>query len=127
MEIRKLSQEEHNKVRPLYEKVFTEDSKGFVDYYFWEKTRDNDIYVVEEDGEIFPFLDHAYALVDASVKRYMERGFSNLSVFFGCTGGQHRSVYSAQHMAEHLNKKFGVKVELVHREQNIEQTFERTL
>ena len=46
---------------------------------------------------------------------------------FGCTGGQHRSVYSAQHMAEHINKKFGVKVELIHREQNIEQTFERTL
>ena len=69
----------------------------------------------------------AYSLVDASVKRYMERGFSNLSVCFGCTGGQHRSVYSAQHMAEHINKKFGVKVELIHREQNIEQTFERTL
>ena len=56
MEIRKLSQEEHNKVRPLYEKVFTEDSKGFVDYYFSEKTRDNDIYVVEEDGEICAML-----------------------------------------------------------------------
>ena len=51
-------------------------------------------------------------------------GNSNLMVCFGCTGGQHRSVYSAQHMAEHLNKKFGVKVELIHREQNIEQTFE---
>ena len=37
MEIRKLSQEEHNKVRPLYEEVFTEDSKGFVDYYFRKK------------------------------------------------------------------------------------------
>jgi RNase adaptor protein for sRNA GlmZ degradation len=77
--------------------------------------------------KIFPFLNAAYSLVDASVKRYMERGFSNLSVCFGCTGGQHRSVYSAQHMAEHINKKFGVKVELIHREQNIEQTFERTL
>ena len=79
---------------------------------------------LEDDGEIFPFLENAYALVDASVKRYMERGFSNLMVCFGCTGGQHRSAYSAQHMAEHLNKKFGVKVELIHREQNIEQTFE---
>ena len=79
---------------------------------------------LEDDGEIFPFLENAYALVDASVKRYIERGFSNLMVCFGCTGGQHRSVYSAQHMAEHLNKKFGVKVELTHREQNIEQTFE---
>ena len=81
---------------------------------------------LEDDGEIFPFLENTYALVDASVKRYIERGFSNLSVCFGCTGGQHRSVYSAQHMAEHLNKKFGVRVELVHREQNIEQTFEAT-
>lgn len=82
---------------------------------------------LEEDGEILRFLDHVYALVDASVKRYMERGFSNLSVCFGCTGGQHRSVYSAQHLAEHLNQKFGVKVELVHREQNIEHMFEATI
>ncbi|MDY4250163.1 phosphotransferase [Bacteroides pyogenes] len=79
---------------------------------------------LEEDGEIVGFLEHACALVDASVKRYMERGFTHLSVSFGCTGGQHRSVYSAQHLAEHLNRKFGVKVELMHREQNIEQTFE---
>ncbi|MBR8709462.1 RapZ C-terminal domain-containing protein [Bacteroides pyogenes] len=79
---------------------------------------------LEEDGEIVGFLEHACALVDASVKRYMERGFTHLSVCFGCTGGQHRSVYSAQHLAEHLNRKFGVKVELMHREQNIEQTFE---
>lgn len=82
---------------------------------------------LEEDGEIFPFLENAYQLVDSSVKRYMERNFTHLSVCFGCTGGQHRSVYAAQHMAEHLNKKFGVKVELVHREQNIEQTFNSTL
>ena len=82
---------------------------------------------LEEDGEILRFLDHVYALVDASVQRYMERGFSNLSVCFGCTGGQHRSVYSAQHLAEHLNQKFGVTVELVHREQNIEHTFEATI
>lgn len=82
---------------------------------------------LENDGEIFPFLEHAYALVDASVKRYMERGFTSLSICFGCTGGQHRSVYSAQHTAEHINKKFGVKVELTHREQNIEKTFESKL
>ena len=78
---------------------------------------------LEDDGEILTFLDYAYAMVDASVKRYVERGFTNLMVSFGCTGGQHRSVYCAQHMAEHINKKFNVKVELVHREQNIEQTF----
>lgn len=78
---------------------------------------------LEEDGEILEFLDHCYALVDSSVRRYIERGFTNLMVCFGCTGGRHRSVYSAQHMAEHLNRKFNVKVELIHREQNIEQTF----
>ena len=78
---------------------------------------------LEDDGEITTFLEHVYGLVDASVKRYMERGFTNLSICFGCTGGQHRSVYSAQHLAEHLNRKFGVQVNLMHREQNIEQTF----
>lgn len=78
---------------------------------------------LENDGEILEFLEHAYALTDASVKRYIERGFTNLMISFGCTGGQHRSVYSAQHMAEHIHKKFNVKVELIHREQNLEQTF----
>lgn len=78
---------------------------------------------LESDGEALTFLDHCYSLVDASVERYIERGFTNLSVAFGCTGGQHRSVYCAQHMAEHLNKKFKVKIELIHREQDIEQLF----
>lgn len=77
---------------------------------------------MEEDGEIFPFLNAAYSLVDASVKRYMDRGFQNLMISFGCTGGQHRSVYSAEHMAQHINEKFGVEVRLIHRERNIERT-----
>ena len=85
------------------------------------------IHFLEEDGEITTFLNHAYQLVDASVKRYMDRGFSNLMVSFGCTGGQHRSVYSAQHMAEHIHQKFGVKVSLIHRAQNIGQLFDTTI
>ena len=60
--------------------------------------------------------------VDFSVKRYMDRGFQNLMVSFGCTGGQHRSVYSAEKMAQHINEKFGVEVQLIHREQNMERT-----
>ncbi|NDV47105.1 phosphotransferase [Paludibacter sp. 221] len=78
---------------------------------------------LEEDGEITKFLESAYSLVDASVKRYKDRGFTNLMISFGCTGGQHRSVYSAQKMAEHINEKFGVEVQLIHREQNKEELF----
>lgn len=76
---------------------------------------------LEEDGEILPFLEQAYQLVDFSVKRYKDRGFQNLMVSFGCTGGQHRSVYSAEKMAQHINEKFGVEVQLIHREQNMER------
>lgn len=78
---------------------------------------------LENDGEVLEFLDSCYKLVDASVARYVERGFTNLMVSFGCTGGQHRSVYCAQHMAEHIARKFNVKVELLHREQDLDQTF----
>ena len=78
---------------------------------------------LEEDGEILTFLDHVYALVDASVRRYLKRGFTSLCVSFGCTGGQHRSVYAAQHLAQHLNDVFGVEVDLCHRERGIRQTF----
>lgn len=74
---------------------------------------------LESDGEITRFLDNAYALVDMTVDCYLERGFSQLMVSFGCTGGQHRSVYAAEHMARHLNEKYGVKVVLCHREQGI--------
>ncbi len=76
---------------------------------------------LEKDGEILTFLNHAYALVDSSVERYMERGFTDLQVSFGCTGGQHRSVYSAQAMAQHLHNKYNVEVLLIHRERNITQ------
>ena len=79
------------------------------------------IQFLEADGEIQPFLEQAYQLVDFSVKRYMDRGFQNLMVSFGCTGGQHRSVYSAEKMAQHINEKFGVEVQLIHREQNMER------
>ena len=47
MKIRRLEKEEHQVVRSLYEEVFSEDSTSFVDYYFTEKTQDNEIYVLE--------------------------------------------------------------------------------
>jgi aminoglycoside/choline kinase family phosphotransferase len=64
------------------------------------------------------FLNHACSLVDQSVKRYIERGFTSLTVSFGCTGGQHRSVYCAGELAKHIQSKFRVKVILRHTELN---------
>lgn len=79
---------------------------------------------LEDDGEILEFLDNVYALADKHVGRYIQRGFTHLMFCFGCTGGQHRSVYSAQHLAEHIHEKFGIEVHVCHREQGIEQTLE---
>lgn len=78
---------------------------------------------LEDDGEIIEFLEHVYALADKHVARYIQRGFTSLMFSFGCTGGQHRSVYSAQHLAEYIHRNYGVEVRVCHREQSIEQTF----
>ena len=78
---------------------------------------------LEDDGEILTFLDSIYKLADAHVQRYLQRGFTNLMFCFGCTGGQHRSVYSAQHLAEHIHNKFGIEVHVCHREQGISNIF----
>ncbi len=76
---------------------------------------------LEQDGEIVAFLDNVYALVDHHVERFIERGFTRLQICFGCTGGQHRSVYSAEATAHHLHDKYGIQVHLIHREQHIEE------
>jgi len=78
---------------------------------------------LEEDGEVTKFLSHVYELADAHVTRFMERKFTNLMFSFGCTGGQHRSVYCAQHLAEYLAKKYNITVKVYHREQDIKQEF----
>jgi len=62
------------------------------------------------------FLRHAISLVDSSVSSYQQRGFKNLMISFGCTGGQHRSVYFAEQLAKHLCEKNGVQVVVRHLE-----------
>ncbi|NLA15430.1 MAG: phosphotransferase [Bacteroidales bacterium] len=76
---------------------------------------------MEEEGGVIRFLDHAYSLMDTHVQRYIERKFTHLMCCFGCTGGQHRSVYCAGHMAEYLSKKYDINVHLYHRELEIER------
>lgn len=79
---------------------------------------------LEDDGEIVRYLDHIYSIVEPHVNRYLERGFTNLSVAFGCTGGQHRSVYCAEHLAAHLSEAFPQAIiHLIHREQGIEKIY----
>lgn len=70
---------------------------------------------LETKTNIHEFLEAAYRLVDLTIEDYLNRGFTNLEVNFGCTGGQHRSVYSADHMAKHLAGKYaGVIVKVEH-------------
>ena len=73
---------------------------------------------LEEDGEVFRYLEHVYGVVDPHVETFSERGFTSLMVSFGCTGGQHRSVYCAENLARHLAEKYPhIRVSLTHREQ----------
>ncbi len=92
---------------------------GRYDEYKQLTGRDQEVIdFLESRSEIADFLKHVYALVDQSVGVYQKRGFTNLSVSFGCTGGQHRSVYAAEQMARHLENNFKLKVVLTHREQD---------
>ena len=69
---------------------------------------------LDRQESVHQFLSHAVSLVDASVASYRQRGFSNLMVSFGCTGGQHRSVYLAELLARHLRGANGVEVIVCH-------------
>ena len=89
MKLRRLDPAEHGKTRKLWEEVFPDDTKAFLDYYYYIKTRDNAIYVIEEDGEICSMLQlnpytvrvegkefpSAYIIAVATRKEYRSRGY----------------------------------------------------
>ena len=72
-------------------------------------------YLAQHDS-VRQFLANATVLVDASIENYRERGFKSLMVSFGCTGGQHRSVYLAEQLAQHLRRRNDIEVIVQHRE-----------
>jgi len=72
---------------------------------------------LEQQTRMPEYLNSVYDLVDISVEDYIRRGFDSLQVSFGCTGGQHRSVYAADALARHLRNKFHVRIDLHHIEQ----------
>jgi RNase adaptor protein for sRNA GlmZ degradation len=71
---------------------------------------------LNQQESVHQFLASVMSLVDASVSTYRQRGFKNLMVSFGCTGGQHRSVYLAEQMARHIRARNGVEVSVRHLE-----------
>jgi hypothetical protein len=72
-------------------------------------------YLNQQEG-VHQYLANAVSLVEASIASYQQRGFKNLMVSFGCTGGQHRSVFLAEHLAKRLRGQNGVEVAVQHLE-----------
>lgn len=72
---------------------------------------------LQHHSKMGDFLQDVFRIVDAAVEDYIERSFTHLHVSFGCTGGQHRSVYAAEALTRHLKDKYGVRVSLQHIEQ----------
>ncbi len=73
---------------------------------------------LKQHSNIDTFLNDIWRAVDSAVENYIERSFTHLQVNFGCTGGQHRSVYAADATAKHLRDKYGIRVNLHHLEQS---------
>lgn len=102
------------------------DCRGVVNPGRYEKFRQMDgrdapvAEFLDASEDMQAFLGHVYALADAHVADYISRGFTDLMFCCGCTGGQHRSVYAAEHLAAHLRERFpSVKVTLCHRERDV--------
>ncbi|HEY8735321.1 MAG TPA: RNase adapter RapZ, partial [Puia sp.] len=91
---------------------------GRMDIFRSKTGRDKEVKdFLEQQTKMPEYLHSVFDLVDISVEDYIHRGFKSLMVNFGCTGGQHRSVYAADSLARHLKNKFGVTVEVNHVEQ----------
>jgi aminoglycoside/choline kinase family phosphotransferase len=73
----------------------------------------------EKEPEMAEFLKNVYAFVDLSVKKYLSRGFKHLMFSFGCTGGQHRSVYCAEKTVRYITQTYPVNAVLKHQEMEI--------
>jgi aminoglycoside/choline kinase family phosphotransferase len=91
-------------------------------YQEYKKLNGRDQAVIEfldKEPDMHIHLQSVFSLIDRSVRRFIDRDFTHLMVNFGCTGGQHRSVYSAEKLAKYLKKNFNIQVDVHHIEQNI--------
>ncbi|HEY4153938.1 MAG TPA: RNase adapter RapZ, partial [Puia sp.] len=93
---------------------------GRLDAFKSKTGRDKEVKdFLEQETKMPEYLNSVFDLVDISVEDYINRGFKSLMVNFGCTGGQHRSVYAADALARHLKNKFGVNIGIHHVEQEL--------
>lgn len=92
---------------------------GRIEKFKTQTGRDKEVKdYLEQQTKMTDFLNSAFDIVDITVEDYIKRNFGSLMVSFGCTGGQHRSVYAADALARHLKNKFKVKIELTHKVQD---------
>jgi aminoglycoside/choline kinase family phosphotransferase len=77
---------------------------------------------LEKEKDVPVFLSHVFEIIDQAVMNYQERNFTDLMVAFGCTGGQHRSVYCANQLSKHIKEKHNIHVEVRHRELEMIET-----
>ncbi len=96
----------HNPGRYEEYKLFTGMDKEIVDF-------------LEKEEEVGEFISNIKNIIGAAVKKYASRNFTHLAVNFGCTGGRHRSVYSAGQIFNYLKMNFDVNLRLIHRELSI--------
>lgn len=93
---------------------------GRIDEYKKQSGKDKPVQTyLEQKTKMNEFLNSVYDIIDINVENYLQRGFTHLQINFGCTGGQHRSVYASEQTARHLRNKYKVKTILNHtNEQN---------
>ena len=78
---------------------------------------------LESKSKVKEFLENVYKVIDVNIQDYLKRDFEHLQINFGCTGGQHRSVYCAEQTAKYIKQKYNIDVQLKHIEREIQGQF----
>lgn len=98
---------------------------GKLPEYFELTGKDSDVIdFLKKEPEVSEYIDKVKALLYQAVETYLEKEFESLLICFGCTGGQHRSVFVSETIAELIKNKFPVQVHLEHRELALKTTIE---
>ncbi|MBS1492694.1 MAG: ATP-binding protein [Bacteroidetes bacterium] len=98
---------------------------GRLEEFKFKTGKEEDVIQFIENQTLMPqFLESVFKIIDMAVDNYIERNFSSLLIGFGCTGGQHRSVYASESLAKHIHKKYPtVSLEITHRELGLVENF----